>query len=136
MFGICFLTIPGPLSWTATRKRPGWVWSMRTQISGRMPASSQASRELSTASFTVVRRAFRGLSNPSRCRFFAKNSLTETSRCLVAIDSAVARLDLVGGVLIRGNRRRIGAQGWGSLEVFGILKIPGGNDTEMEEIDD
>jgi hypothetical protein len=30
----------------------------------------------------------------------AKNSLTETSRCLVAIDSAVARRDLVGGLVI------------------------------------
>ena len=38
-------------------------------------ASSQASRELSTASLTVVSSALRGLSNPSRCRFLAKNSL-------------------------------------------------------------
>ena len=30
----------------------------------------------------------------------AKNSLTDTSRCLVAIDSAVARRDFVGGLLI------------------------------------
>ena len=29
------------------------------------------------------------MSNPKRCRFFAKNSLTEISRCLVAIDCAV-----------------------------------------------
>jgi hypothetical protein len=63
---------------------------MWTQISGRMPASSQASSELSTASLTVVSSALRGLSNPSRCRFLAKNSLTEMSRCLAAIDSAVA----------------------------------------------
>ena len=62
-----------------------------TQISGTMPASSQASSELSTASLTVVSRALRGLSKPSRCRFLAKNSLTEMSRCLAAIDSAVAR---------------------------------------------
>src|SRR5690348_7502767 len=54
-----------------------------------MPASSQASRELSTASLTAVRRAFLGLSKPSRCLFFAKNSLTEMSRCFAAIDSAV-----------------------------------------------
>src|SRR5690606_16485394 len=39
---------------------------------------------------TVVSRALRGLSNPSRCRFFAKNSLTAISFCFVAIDSAVA----------------------------------------------
>src|SRR5436190_16821659 len=56
-----------------------------------MPPSSQASRELSTASFTAVSSAFRGLSNPSRCRFLAKNSLTEISRCFVAIVSAVMR---------------------------------------------
>ena len=56
-----------------------------------MPASSQASSELSTASFTVVSRALAGLSNPSRWRFFVKNSLTEISRCREAIVSAVAR---------------------------------------------
>src|SRR5579871_1304569 len=54
-----------------------------------MPASSQASSELSTASLTAVRRAFLGLSKPSRCLFLAKNSLTEMSRCFAAIDSAV-----------------------------------------------
>ncbi len=64
---------------------------MWTQISGRMPASSQASSELSTASLTVVSSALRGLSKPSRWRFLAKNSLTEISRCLAAIDWAVAR---------------------------------------------
>jgi hypothetical protein len=67
---------------------------MRTVTLGRMPASSQASSELSTASFTVVSRAFRGLSNPSRWRFFAKNSETEISRCFFAIDSAFSRLEL------------------------------------------
>ena len=56
-----------------------------------IPASSQASSELSTASFTVVSSALRGLSKPSKWRFFAKNSLTEMSRCLVAIASAVVR---------------------------------------------
>ena len=64
---------------------------MWTQISGTMPASSQASRALSTASLTVVSSALRGLSNPSRWRFLAKNSLTEMSRCLAAMISAVAR---------------------------------------------
>src|SRR5215467_7568282 len=54
-----------------------------------MPASSQASSELSTASLTAVRRAFLGLSKPSRCLFFAKNSLTDMSRCFAAMDSAV-----------------------------------------------
>src|SRR5215469_16057954 len=56
-----------------------------------MPASSHASRELSTASLTAVSRAFRGLSNPRRWRFFAKNSLTEMSRCFSAMLSAVTR---------------------------------------------
>src|SRR6516165_5504752 len=54
-----------------------------------MLASSQASSELSTASLIAVKRAFLGLSKPSRCLFFAKNSLTDMSRCFAAIDSAV-----------------------------------------------
>ena len=83
--------MPGPLSCTPTLKRSLPVASMWTQISGRMPASSQASSELSTASLTVVSSALRGLSKPSRCRFLAKNSLTLMSRCLAAIDWAVAR---------------------------------------------
>ncbi len=57
-----------------------------------MPASSQASRLLSTASFTVVSSAFRLLSKPSRCRFLAKNSETLISRCALDMDSAVAYL--------------------------------------------
>ena len=57
----------------------------------KMPASSHASSELSTASFTLVRSAFLGESKPSRCRFFAKNSLTEISRCPVASFWALAR---------------------------------------------
>src|SRR5215471_7177496 len=89
MSGICFLTMPGPLSWTPALYRLGPVASIWTQTSGTMPASSQASSELSTASLTAVRRAFLGLSKPSRCLFFAKNSLTDMSRCFAAIDSAV-----------------------------------------------
>ena len=83
--------MPGPLSCTPTLKRSEPVRWMWTQISGRMPASSQASRALSTASLTVVSRALRGLSKPSRWRFLAKNSLTEMSRWLAAIEWAVAR---------------------------------------------
>ncbi len=56
-----------------------------------MPASSQASSELSTASLIVVRSAFAGLSNPRRWRFFVKNSETEMSRCFAPIASAVVR---------------------------------------------
>ena len=56
-----------------------------------MPASSQASSELSTASLMVVSSALEGLSKPSRWRFLVKNSEMEISRCFVAICSAVAR---------------------------------------------
>ena len=56
------------------------------------PASSHASRELSTPSLTVVSSAFEGLSNPSRWRFLAKNSETEMSRCRPAISLAVIRV--------------------------------------------
>ena len=77
---------------------------MWTQISGRMPASSQASSELSTASLIVVSRALRGLSKPSRWRFLAKNSLTEISRWLAAIDWAVARRRRCCGSSGRGGR--------------------------------
>ena len=99
MFSTCFRTIPGPLSITVIRYRDdfdaagrsGCRSSMITVMSGSIPASSQASRLLSTASFTVVSNAFRGLSNPSRWRFLAKNSETEMSRCFAAIVSAVAR---------------------------------------------
>ncbi len=104
--GICGFMMPGPLSCTATRNRSGCVCSRCTQISGTMPASSQASSELSTASLTVVSSALRGLSKPSRWRFLAKNSLTEISRCLAAIASAVARRR--GWPLLR---RRIGFAG-------------------------
>src|SRR5467141_2578094 len=64
---------------------------MTTTRSGRMPASSHASSALSTASLTVVRRAFAGLSNPRRWRFLVKNSLTEISRWRVARSVAVRR---------------------------------------------
>ena len=82
MSGICLRTMPGPLSCTPIRNRAPLspTCSIWTQISGRMPASSQASSELSTASLTLVSRAFRGESKPSRWRFLAKNSLTEMSR--------------------------------------------------------
>src|SRR5262245_33538258 len=58
-------------------------------ISGRISASSQASSALSTASFTQVRSAFRGLSKPRRWRFFEKNSETEISLCFAPISTAV-----------------------------------------------
>jgi hypothetical protein len=88
--GICWRTIPGPLSATVMRKRLAWLAggagsplptaSSRTTTSGRMPASSHASSALSTASFTQVSSALRGLSKPRRWRFLVKNSETEISR--------------------------------------------------------
>src|SRR5439155_7598958 len=83
--------MPGPLSWTETRYRVSEISPITITRSGRMPASSHASSALSTASFTVVRRAFAGLSNPRRWRFFVKNSLTEISRWRAARSIAVSR---------------------------------------------
>src|SRR6266850_2297437 len=97
--GICWRTIPGPLSITVTRKRVAWLGggggaplatatSTLTRTSGRMPASSAASSALSTASLTQVRSALRGLSKPSRWRFLVKNSETEISRWRAPISTA------------------------------------------------
>src|SRR5262245_40574269 len=91
--------MPGPLSTTVTRKRVAWLaagggdpllttTSTVTTTSGRMPASSAASRALSTASFTHVRSALRGLSKPRRWRFLVKNSETEISRWRAPISTA------------------------------------------------
>ena len=99
--------MPGPLSTTVTRKRVAWLaggggdpllgtTSIFTVTSGRMPASSEASRALSTASLTQVSSAFRGLSKPRRCRFLVKNSETEISRWRAPISTAETPV-LVGG---------------------------------------
>src|SRR6266508_5554025 len=91
--------MPGPLSMTVTRKRVAWLagggaapsldaTSSLTTTSGRIPASSAASSALSTASLTQVRRAFLGLSKPSRWRFLVKNSETEMSRWREPISTA------------------------------------------------
>src|SRR5690242_21387267 len=90
---------------TVTRKRVAWLGaggvfssdatSSLTITSGRMPASSQASSALSTASLTHVSSALRGLSNPSRWRFLVKNSETEISRCRAPISTAEM---VVGGL--------------------------------------
>src|SRR5262245_17184798 len=91
--------MPGPLSPTVTRKRVAWLGgggavplldatSSLTTTSGRMPASSEASRALSTASLTQVRSALRGLSKPRRWRFLVKNSETEISRWRAPISTA------------------------------------------------
>src|SRR2546426_3281288 len=91
--------MPGPLSETVIRKRLAWVGgggvsplataSTLTTTSGRILASSQASSALSTPSLTQVSSAFRGLSNPRRCRFLVKNSETEISRCRAPNSTAV-----------------------------------------------
>src|ERR1051326_2557503 len=76
---------------------------MMTATSGRIPASSQASSELSTASFTAVNNAFRGLSNPKRWRFLAKNSETQIARCFAAGVSAVTRAGGLRGLIGRAS---------------------------------
>src|SRR5262245_39294790 len=90
--------MPGPLSVTVMRKRLAWLaggggpplaaTSSLTTMSGRIPASSQASSALSTASLTQVNRALRGLSKPRRWRFLVKNSETEISRWRAPISTA------------------------------------------------
>ena len=97
MLSICLRTIPGPLSRTVILNWASSSCITSTRMSGRMLASSQASRALSTASLTVASIALRGLSKPRRWRFLAKNSLTEISRCSAAMVSAVARRRGLGG---------------------------------------
>src|SRR5438477_8631998 len=126
--------MPGPLSVTVMRKRVAWLagggvppplaaTSTLMTTSGRIPASSQASSALSTASLTQVRSALRGLSNPRRWRFLVKNSATEISRCRAPISTAVTVR--VGGdfaaatggavtVAISLHRSRL----WGGNQVF------------------
>src|SRR5215831_6285157 len=89
--------------------------SSLTVTSGMMPASSQASSALSTASFTQVRRALRGLSKPSRCRFFVKNSATEISRWRAPISTAVTCCDGFAGAFVGGANSE--AEGMGDLDL-------------------
>src|SRR5438552_18714001 len=107
---------------TVTRKRLAWLGgggaaplldatSTLTTTSGRIPASSQASSALSTASLTQVSSALRGLSKPRRCRFLVKNSETEISRWRAPISTAVS-------VVLGG-----GAAGFG-FGAGGLLFIP------------
>jgi hypothetical protein len=56
------------------REAPGPIFCTSIVISGKMPFSSQASRELSTASFSVVSTALAGDEKPTCCRFLAKYS--------------------------------------------------------------
>ena len=103
-------TMPGPLSSTVMRKRVSAdAGAISTRTSGRMPASSQASSELSTAFLDGrEQRLAHGLSKPSRWRFFAKNSETEISRCFLLRVSAVTRgVFAIGGIVLvaRGSRQ-------------------------------
>src|SRR5438105_2384134 len=119
--GICWRTMPGPLSVMVMRNRVAWLGggaapplataSSLTATSGRIPASSQASSALSTASLTQVSSALRGLSKPRRCRFLVKNSETEISRWRAPISTAVS-------VVLGG-----GAAGFG-FGAGGLLFIP------------
>ena len=65
------------------------IFSILTVISGRTPASSHASRLLSTASLTDVINALVSESKPSICLFFSKNSETEISFCFFASSWAI-----------------------------------------------
>ena len=149
--GICCLTMPGPLSVTVIRKRVAWLAggggpplptaSTLTTMSGRIPASSQASSALSTASLTQVSRAFRGLSKPRRCRFFVKNSETEISRWRDPISAAETpglevagagavsvglgfRLGFANGALSGSHIPHIQAKSGGETQVFPIRGFP------------
>ena len=128
---ICFRTIPGPLSLTEILNRVSESDKISTRMSGRIPASSQASSALSTASLTVASSAFRGLSNPNRWRFLAKNSLTEISRCWLAIVSAEARVRpsglgrLAGASVVFGVPRRRTVRGGALLPCRGLPVIRG-----------
>jgi hypothetical protein len=104
---------------------------MRTVTSGRISASSQASSALSTASLTVVSSALRLLSKPSRCRFLAKNSETEISRCFSASSWALVASRLTAPPAARRLRHGCFRVGLGlaaavTLVVGGARVEPGG----------
>jgi len=88
-FGMAFLTIPGPLSSTLTRNSSFSVLSTVTTISGSTSASSQASKELSTASLMPMISAFDWESKPNMWRLRSKNSETDISFCFFASSSAI-----------------------------------------------
>ena len=100
--------------------------------SGRMPASSQASRELSTASLMAVSSAFWGLSNPRRWRFFVKNSETEISLCRAAMDWASSRFFGFGdrpgfragaAAFAAGRTAATGGASWNRLDWLDLARI-------------
>jgi hypothetical protein len=93
--GIWCFRIPGPLSSTAILYSHFEVSSISINIVGSIIASSQASSELSTASFTAVIKTLVWLSKPRICLFLSKNSATEISFCSLAILSAIDWLNEV-----------------------------------------
>ena len=76
--------MPGPLSWDINSIRPSLSRLISTLISGSIRSSSQASRELSTASLTAVMMDLCRESNPRKCLFFSKNSLIAICFCFPA----------------------------------------------------
>ena len=96
-FGICSFTIPGPLSSTVRiRFGAGEAVFISIKRSGRIPASSQASSALSTASLIVVIRDRCSESNPSICLFFSKNSAMLIDFCFSASFSAIGGAGVCG----------------------------------------
>src|SRR5262245_34182198 len=113
-----------------------------------MPASSQASRALSTASLTQVSNAFRGLSKPSKWRFFVKNSETDISRCRAPISAAdtatfgsggcvsvTAALDFSIGLDISFRLRCQVTCSSGMNAVAGCKKFPAVNEVTLSRTD-
>src|SRR5438874_13451996 len=90
-------------------------------MSGRIPASSHASSALSTASFTHVSKALRGLSKPRRWRFLVKNSDTEMSRWRAPISTA----ETVGTGFVTGGFGGV-ATGFGGVAAGGLAAGLGG----------
>jgi len=74
---------------------------MWTMTSGRMAASSHASSELSTASFTPMMSDFTCESNPRICRFLSKNSETDISFCFFASSSAIELMTMTPQTIMK-----------------------------------
>jgi hypothetical protein len=68
---------------------PAPTFSTSMWISGRIPASSQASSELSTASLRVVKTALVPEENPTCWRFFEKYSAVELEVILEATSEVI-----------------------------------------------
>ena len=101
VLGICSLTMPGPLSSIIIATLSPPASSMLTMISGSIPASSHASRELSTPSLTAVSRLRGAESKPSICLFFSKNSAILMARCFFASSSAIGTATNLSPLQIR-----------------------------------